>query len=1134
METEEPTLSALGISVGTAIDFDPAVEWHWINDMPETATVATVTATATHSGHTVTIGPADSSTDTGHQVSVTEPRLKVTVKVTTPHRTKSKTYTLSLHRKVEWVEVDSGWYHACGLHSNGQAACWGRRVDSWSPGESRPVIEWSPIGDVYRQIFVGRFESCGTRVDGDFHCWMGGYSSTNWKPLGDPADDIVDVSMFTYDPKCWLTADGTVGCKYIEEMPEQLRSKKVVNIETAFTIACILDTEQEVSCWRRQRGLLPTPAGPWEFMVAGGAKVCGIRPAGSLHCWGYDPAQGDNISWNKNYTWHHQDTTRTYIAADVGYWNRLCGLTTEGDVLCPAYPLTNRTGWNLKTITTSWDGLTCGITVDADLKCWRSRFKVPELDTDTRIREAYVGDAKVKVKPDVTDYIIDVSEATTQTEMRIHPWAASAKVSFSQPDADTGAAGHQVAVARGQTPVTATVTSEDGAATRDYTFTICTFRDGPNWTVSAEATEIAEGGSGAITVGIASGETYESDQVIVLAVTGTASGSDYTLPSTLTLPAGETSATVTLAATDDDLAEGDETVTISATHCGRSLSFTTVTIPDNDAPAWSVSTERSQITEGGSAAVTVAITNGNAFDADQSIGLTAAGTASGSDHDLPATITLRAGEASAIATVSAAEDDYVEGDETLTISAIHNEQAVGSATVTIPANDAPAWSVSAEPAQIAEGDSATVTVAITNGKTFDADQSIGLTAAGTASGSDHDLPATSVTLTAGAGSATATVTATDDTAEEDAETVIVSASHVGQPIGSVTVTISANDTSLSTDAALSSLALSDIDIGAFSSDITAYSASVEYEVSSTTVTADPNDDGASVAVADANGVTYGTSRQVSLSSGDNEITVTVTAEDENAMKVYTVTVTRAEPDVAWGERLPDRDIVLDSDAIPTGLWADDTNAWVISDCNVGEVTVYGLSDGSKQDELSFTLADWSGCATALWSNGATLWVADFFSNGVRAYRLSDGARQSDQDLDRDAMLAAGNTIPSGLWSNGEIMWVADHSAGKVFAYRLSDWARVSTREFDLTDDGGVPIRPFGLWSNGETLLASNWNGDRVLAYDLSDGQRQTSLDIDASGTRNSGIWSDGETLWIVDDLDKRIYAYAVQGLGSTR
>ena len=142
---------------------------------------------------------------------------------------------------------------------------------------------------------------------------------------------------------------------------------------------------------------------------------------------------------------------------------------------------------------------------------------------------------------------------------------------------------------------------------------------------------------------------------------------------------------------------------------------------------------------------------------------------------------------------------------------------------------------------------------------------------------------------------------------------------------------------------------------------------------------------------DANGVTYGTSRQVSLSSGYNEITVTVTAEDENAMKVYTVTVTRAEPDVAWGERLPDRDIVLDSDAIPD--WSvgrrhqrvghlrlqrrRGDRLCAIRWLETGRVELHGWPTGG-------------GCATALWSNGATLWVADFFSNGVRAYRLSDG------------------------------------------------------------------------------------------------------------------------------------------------
>ena len=652
-------------------------------------------------------------------------------------------------------------------------------------------------------------------------------------------------------------------------------------------------------------------------------------------------------------------------------------------------------------------------------------------------------------------------------------------------------------------------------------------------------TPVAEGATVSFTINLnRAAPTALSVAVSVADTGGVLSG---IAPRSVAFATSDNSKTITLPTRDDNAIKTASTITVSlATGSGYTLGTATsasVLVTDNDTAVWRVSAQPTEIAEGGSSAITLAVANGKTFAANQTVSLAVSGTASGSDYSLSATeVTLPAGASSIAATLTARDDASVERDETVIVTATHDGQPIGSATVTIEDNDVAVWTVSAQPTEIAEGGSSTITLAVANGKTFAANQTVSLAVSGTASGSDYSLSATEVTLPAGASSATATLTARDDASVESDETVIVTATHDGQPIGSATVTIEANDVPLSNDATLSTLSLSGIDIGTFSSGTTDYSAIVEYDVASTTVTADPNDDGASVAVADANGVTYGTSRQVSLSTGDNEITVTVTAEDENAMKVYTVTVTRAEPDVAWGERLPDRDIVLGSDAIPTGLWADDTNAWVISDCNVGEVSVYALSDGSKQDELSFTLAGWSGCATALWSNGATLWVADFFSNGVRAYRLSDGARQSDQDLDRDAMLAAGNTIPSGLWSNGEIMWVADHSAGKVFAYRLSDWARVSTREFDLTDDSGVPIRPFGLWSNGETLLASNWNGDRVLAFDLSDGQRQTSLDIDtsASGTRNSGIWSDGETLWIVDDLDKRIYAYAVQGLGSTR
>ena len=77
-----------------------------------------------------------------------------------------------------------------------------------------------------------------------------------------------------------------------------------------------------------------------------------------------------------------------------------------------------------------------------------------------------------------------------------------------------------------------------------------------------------------------------------------------------------------------------------------------------------------------------------------------------------------------------------------------------------------------------------------------------------------------------------------------------------------------------------------MDIGAFSPDTTAYAASVAHEVASTTVTAAASHSAATVTMAPGS--------EVSLAVGENEITVTVTAEDGSTTRSYRVTVTRAE------------------------------------------------------------------------------------------------------------------------------------------------------------------------------------------------------------------------------------------------
>ena len=101
---------------------------------------------------------------------------------------------------------------------------------------------------------------------------------------------------------------------------------------------------------------------------------------------------------------------------------------------------------------------------------------------------------------------------------------------------------------------------------------------------------------------------------------------------------------------------------------------------------------------------------------------------------------------------------------------------------------------------------------------------------------------------------------------------------------------------LSTDATLSGLSLSGVDIGTFDSATTDYTASVGNDVTETTVTANAADGEAGYVVkldgaTDDDGV-------IPLAVGSNVIAIEVTAEDGQATQTYTVTVTRSAPPIS--------------------------------------------------------------------------------------------------------------------------------------------------------------------------------------------------------------------------------------------
>ena len=492
-----------------------------------------------------------------------------------------------------------------------------------------------------------------------------------------------------------------------------------------------------------------------------------------------------------------------------------------------------------------------------------------------------------------------------------------------------------------------------------------------------------------------------------------------------------------------------------------------------------------------------------------------------------------------------------------------------SATVVVEENDVAEFAMAVDPDGIDEGESATLTVGISNGVTFEEDQTIALAGSGTASASDYALSPLALTLVAGTSSGTVSLAASEDREEESDETVTLTASHEGVEVGSATVTI----VSLSKDASLSSLSLSGVDIGTFSAETTAYAASVASSVETTTVTATASHAEASVAIAPG--------PEVSLAEGGNTVTVTVTAEDGKTARTYTVTVTRASlpvvsiaavaSRVSEGERAVFRASLTEpaAETLRVGI------RWTRSDQSqsITQQLVFlaGMSSKtpsfSKSDDkvvredltVTITLQDGAGYRVSEDARSAQVVLeendAAEFALAVDPASVAEGeTAQVQVRITNGVTFAAGQTIALGFvggtaakgtdytvsaesltlragrrrvtasvtaiadseQEDAETVTVEASHGGEVIGTATltitgsDSKPEASGKGFSLAPENGSPS---GIWSDGETAWVADLADARLYAYRREDGERQPQKDI-ATEPSPMGLWSDGETLWV--------------------
>ena len=304
--------------------------------------------------------------------------------------------------------------------------------------------------------------------------------------------------------------------------------------------------------------------------------------------------------------------------------------------------------------------------------------------------------------------------------------------------------------------------------------------DLPSVTVTADRTPITEGETASFTVTVS---TPAPDGGLAVEVAlSEEGGGDFTdsLPDTrsVTVPAGQSTASVSVATIDDAVDEPDGAIVARVVE--RATVYTVgdpgtaeVVVQDADLPSVTLTADRTPITEGETASFTVTVsTPAPDGGLDVEVALSEEGEGDFTDT-LPETrtVTVPAGQSTASVSVPTLDDTVDEPDGTIIARVVERATVYtvgdpGTAEVVVQDTDLPAVTITADRTPITEGETASFTVTVS---TPAPDGGLAVDVALSEEGDFTDtLPESRpVTVPAGQRTATASVKTVDDGVVED-------------------------------------------------------------------------------------------------------------------------------------------------------------------------------------------------------------------------------------------------------------------------------------------------------------------------------------------------------------------------------
>ena len=302
-----------------------------------------------------------------------------------------------------------------------------------------------------------------------------------------------------------------------------------------------------------------------------------------------------------------------------------------------------------------------------------------------------------------------------------------------------------------------------------------------------ESYTVAEGATQSVTVTLsADPERTVTIPIVTMGQDG-ASSVDYAgVPDSVTFNAGgPTEMTFTFTATQDTVDDEGESVLLGF---GSDLSGgvsagtpdeTTLTITDDDPPEVSFGQSAYTVAEGGMVSVEVKLTSAPASAVTVPVTHTPQGATSSADYSgVPSSVTFSAGETSKAFTFTATQDTVDDDGESVlltfgTLPATVQTGTTTQSTVNITDDDAAAVSFGQSAYTVAEGGMVSVEVKLTSAPASAVTVPVTHTPQGATSSADYSGVPSSVTFSAGETSKTFSFTATQDTVDDDGESVLL-------------------------------------------------------------------------------------------------------------------------------------------------------------------------------------------------------------------------------------------------------------------------------------------------------------------------------------------------------------------------